>query len=74
MKLYMQPSYDDEYLPDQRRSHGQPYYAQQNSLCCPTGNGFYDTFGKIGPYYCLFVGVIVFLSVFGLLLDQIGKE
>ena len=62
-----QSDYDADYP---RRQH----YPQQTSLCCPVGNGFSDTFSKIGPYYCLFVGTIVFLAIVGLLLDEIGKD
>ena len=71
----MQPPYSAE--SEYEQYNQRPYYRSQTSCCFPNGtagNGFFDTFSKIWPCYCLTVGTIVFLAIVGLLLDEIGKD
>lgn len=73
----MQPGFRyDEQDDDSRRllRGGNTYEPYAQSLCCPHGQNFGDTFNRIAPYYCLFVGTIVFLAVFGLILNQINGD
>ena len=53
---------------------GNTYEPYAQPFCCPHGQNFGDTFNRIAPYYCLFVGTIVFLAVFGLILNQINGD
>ena len=70
----MRPGYESYEQDDDPRRPLRGENVHYSSSCCPHGQNFGDTFNRIAPYYCLFVGTIVFLAVFGLILNQINGD